>query len=69
MRQRCLRQWSPQNQHDAVEKHRTTLGGDILPVQRVDIPALSSPGMLAPFPLLERFDFSGGVAGPTPPPD
>ena len=44
-----------------LEKHRTTLGGDILPVQRVDIPALCSPGMLAPFPLLELFDLSGGV--------
>ena len=44
-----------------LEKHRTTLGGDILPVQCVDIPALCSPGMLAPFPLLELFDLSGGV--------
>ena len=44
-----------------LEKHRTTLGEDIFPVQRVDIPVLSSPGMLAPFPLLERFDFSGGM--------
>ena len=44
-----------------LEKHRTTLGGDILPVQRVDIPALCPPGMLAPFLLLELFDLSGGV--------
>ncbi len=44
-----------------LEKHHTTLGGDILPVQRVDIPALCSPGMLAPFPLLVLFDLSSGV--------
>ena len=44
-----------------LEKHRKMLGGDILPVPRVDIPALCSPGMLAPFPLLELFDLSGGV--------
>ncbi len=44
-----------------LEKNHTTLGGDILPVQRVDIPALCSPGMLAPFPLLELFDLSGSV--------
>jgi hypothetical protein len=44
-----------------LEKNRTTLGGDILPVQRVDIPALCSPGMLVPFPLLELFDLSGRV--------
>ncbi len=44
-----------------LEKQHTMLGGDILPVQRVDIPALFSPGMLVPFPLLELFDLSGGV--------
>ena len=44
-----------------LKKHRTTLGGDILPVQRVDILALGSFGVLTPFPLLEIIDLSGGV--------
>ncbi len=44
-----------------LKKHRTTLGGDILPVQRVDILALGSFGVLTPFLLLEILDLSGGV--------
>jgi hypothetical protein len=44
-----------------LKKHRTTFGGDILPVQLVDVLALCSSGMLTPFPLLEILDLSGGV--------
>ena len=44
-----------------LKKHHTTLSGDILPIQRVDILALGSFGMLMPSPLLEILDLSGGL--------
>ena len=44
-----------------LKKHRTTLGGDILPVWRVNIFALGSFGVLTPFLLLQILDLSGGV--------
>jgi hypothetical protein len=44
-----------------LKKHRTTLGGDILLVQCVDILGLGSFGVLMPFLLLEILDLSSGV--------
>ncbi len=44
-----------------LKKHRTMLGGDILPVQHVNILALGSFGVLTPILLLEILDLSGGV--------